>query len=212
MGRNALRLGLFQAARILAPASKAIGDDYEAQLEVMLENGASAEQHKAKLTALLGSIAWLAYQSGMERGGITDPAKQMTAADNAYIAAWITGQAVFVPALADAIAEYQAMPPGDEKTAERERMENRIALWVATLAVLIARGYASAQADKMGVWRYGDTDHCDTCLGLNGKRARLSWFVENGYIPREPGSETLSCHGYRCKCTIFDDSGKQLMP
>ena len=65
----------------------------------------------------------------------------------------------------------------------------------------------------MGVWRLGATEeHCDTCAWLNGKVERLQWFVDNKYIPRQAGSQTLDCGGWRCDCGIFDvQTGKQLV-
>lgn len=209
--KDQLRLKLWQAAIIAAPAAKAVGDDYAARLQAIADKPGDKESHKTELLALLALIAWLAYQEGMKRGGIVDPEKHMTAGDIAYVGAWITAQTAFIPGLAQAIADYQAMEDGAEKAKAREALDARLALWVATLAALTARGYTSAQGDKMGVWRYGDTDHCETCLGLNGRRERLSWFVERGYIPREPGSQTLDCRGYRCQCGIYSDTGERLL-
>lgn len=58
-------------------------------------------------------------------------------------------------------------------------------------------------------WEYGDTEHCDTCQRLNGQRHKASWYRDNGYIPRQPGSETLDCHGFNCQCRLIDKNGKE---
>ena len=98
-----------------------------------------------------------------------------------------------------------------DKAAQRDILDNRIDFWTRSIEAAGAQGVASAQANAMGTWVYGDTDHCSTCLKLNGQRHRVKWFVSKGYIPREPGSDTLECNGFRCQCRVVDDKGKQLL-
>jgi hypothetical protein len=64
--------------------------------------------------------------------------------------------------------------------------------------------------NKMVTWHLGATEkHCKTCASLDGKRHKISWFVDRNYIPRKPGAD-LECGGYRCDCTLTDDSGNEL--
>ena len=72
----------------------------------------------------------------------------------------------------------------------------------------------TAEKDRPGKWIYGDTvDHCETCEELNDGIHPLSWYLENDYIPRQRGSATLECGGWRCDCSIVDpESGEQLIP
>jgi hypothetical protein len=72
----------------------------------------------------------------------------------------------------------------------------------------------AAQPERDGEWREGDTiDKCDTCVGLDGQVHLLRWYLENGYIPQQRGSETLECGGWMCLCTIVDPkTGEQLVP
>jgi hypothetical protein len=100
---------------------------------------------------------------------------------------------------------------GDAKIKADAEVERRLAMWAAALMVLRVQGLASAQADMMVTWKYGETEHCDTCLNLNGQQHRLSWFTDKGFIPREPGSATLKCGGYNCQCGLYDRQGNQVM-
>jgi len=71
----------------------------------------------------------------------------------------------------------------------------------------------SAKPEQDGEWEFGDTDHCDTCADLNGQVHPLNWFVDNGYIPQQRGSEALDCGGWNCQCVIRDPKTKeQLIP
>lgn len=48
-------------------------------------------------------------------------------------------------------------------------------------------------------WIYGDTDHCNSCLDLNGRVYRASvWSKANVW----PQGRMLECKGFRCKCRL----------
>ncbi len=100
----------------------------------------------------------------------------------------------------------------NDKAAQRDILDRRLDLWTASVESAGAQGIASAKSNTMGTWQYGDSEHCATCAKLNGQRHRLKWFLSNGYIPREPGSQTLDCGGWACQCKIVDERGRQLLP
>lgn len=113
-------------------------------------------------------------------------------------------------AIADQI-EYAAAF-WDELPDIREAGEDpfgRVDLYVQSLRAWYADWKLRGAANKPLTWRYGDTDHCETCEWLNDQRHRAKWYREHGYIPRQPGSETLACGGYRCQCTLVDDDGEE---
>lgn len=63
----------------------------------------------------------------------------------------------------------------------------------------------------MGIWKLGPTEkHCKSggnttgCEQLDGTIQTLKWFVERGYIPRQPGNKSLTCGGWECLCGIYD--------
>ena len=89
----------------------------------------------------------------------------------------------------------------------------RVEGYVASLVGVYNYAFMHASSTTMGIWKLGRTEkHCDTCYWLNGQVQPLAWFASNGYIPRQPGSRTLACGGWRCDCGIFDaKTGKQLL-
>lgn len=64
--------------------------------------------------------------------------------------------------------------------------------------------------NQMVEWVLGETEkHCPTCLSLNGKRHRISWFIERDYIPRKNGC-ALDCGGWNCDCSLIDKDGNEI--
>jgi len=160
--------------------------------------------------SLLIDDAQAVYIEGMREGGIKDPEAEMDETDQAAINSWIAGQVQHIYGFADNAASVNRLS-GDERMAARGVMLDRVAVWVQALESLGRIAIANTQANQMGTWQYGDTEHCDTCLGLNGQRHRLKWFTSKGYIPRQPGSDTLECRGYNCQCQIVSDDGERLL-
>ena len=97
------------------------------------------------------------------------------------------------------------------KDSDLDAVPGRVAFWVAAFLSFLNDIKTLAMGDPMGEWEYGDTEHCDTCLELNGQRHRVSWFTERGYYPRKPGAE-LDCGGYRCQCQVKNPkTGERLL-
>ena len=97
------------------------------------------------------------------------------------------------------------------KDSDLDAVPDRVALWGAAYASFLNDIKTLAMGDPVGEWEYGDTEHCDTCLELNGQRHRVSWFTERNYYPRKPGAE-LDCGGYRCQCQVKNPkTGERLL-
>lgn len=151
------------------------------------------------------------YTEGMREGGIKDPEAEMDDTDTAAIGDWILSQTPhFYPFADDCVAVSKLT--GDEWTAARTVMLGRVDTWVASLEALGRLGTANTKGDKArGRWVMGDTEHCLTCQWLSNQHRRIKWFVDKGYIPRQPGSQTLDCHGFNCQCSIISDSGERIL-
>jgi hypothetical protein len=146
-----------------------------------------------------------AYIEGLAEGGI--PADEMSDDDALMIVELSQAQLDHVTDFVRAIREAK-----DDKAAQRDILNSRVPMWAASIESAGAQGLASAKANAMGTWKLGKTEeHCETCQKLNGQRHRMKWFTSKGYIPRQPGSETLACHGFNCDCQVVDDSGQRLM-
>lgn len=146
------------------------------------------------------------FVAGLEEGG-ADP-DEMTREEQKYLSEWIDNQLTFVPGLGEAAQEAK----GDKKL--QRSFYDRIDMWIDSVRALgmTAKGFASA--DQMGQWQLGQTEkHCVTCSKLaNGAAHRISWFLKRRYIPRENGSETLQCKGFRCDCQIVSvKTGERLL-
>lgn len=64
-----------------------------------------------------------------------------------------------------------------------------------------AKMETAGEKDKL-IWVYGDTDHCETCLSLNGIVAYASEWAASIYHPQQPPNDYLDCGGWRCKCRL----------
>lgn len=64
-----------------------------------------------------------------------------------------------------------------------------------------AKMLTAEDGDKLE-WVYGDTDHCETCLSLNGIVAYASEWAASAYHPQRPPNELLDCGGWRCQCSL----------
>ena len=136
------------------------------------------------------------FIAGLEEGGASSD--EMTDAEQKYLDEWVKNQLTFVDSLADAAREAH----GDR--ALQRAFYQRIDMWVDTMRTLGMTAKGFANADQMGQWKLGETEkHCTTCSKLaSGAAHRVSWFLKRGYIPRENGSETLQCKGFKCDCRI----------
>lgn len=158
--------------------------------------------------ALLKSHAEPVYIEGMNEGGLKeeDFDEDDLAQIEEDVGDWLGKQIDEV----NGFAKDTAAAAKDKDL--RHAILDRLEMWVDSLRTLGDMGKAYALKSEKGEWRYGDTEHCDTCLKLNGKVHRVSWFLDRGYIPGENGSETLDCKGFKCQCGIYSvKNGKRIL-
>lgn len=163
------------------------------------------------MRAALRRLAPQAYDEGLREGGVRDPEAERDDEDDARIDAWLDNQLEHVRDFAQAAGELSKLK-GDERTRARDAMLGRVDDWVSALQALGGQGYMSARENMPCTWQVGDTEHCPTCLKLNGRRRRLKWWLAQGYLPQESGSGTLECGGWNCQCRLVDDNGRTVLP
>lgn len=80
---------------------------------------------------------------------------------------------------------------------------NRAILWVNRYNEVKARAQTLACADKKLRWQYGvvKTEHCKTCIKLNGRIHRKSVWDAKGIWPGKVTTD-LKCGGYKCGCAF----------
>lgn len=195
----------------------AIAREYTRRLTALVSSVLDGEMRRARAArehrALISDIAERAYIAGLAVGGVDEP--DLSRDERREIAAWIREQHSHVDGFWLAVAELRRARQTLSRRGyanERRRLMDRVTLWEHALRALIGLALAAAQRNMMVTWRYGDTSHCDTCARLHGQRHRLRWFTSRGYIPQQPGSTTLQCGGWRCRCTLVDDRGKVVLP
>jgi len=109
---------------------------------------------------------------------------------------FIETQIEFMPQfLADVVANSKAN--GGKLRPQFSRVE----LWVNQYSSASQQSEAMACGDEKREWVVGRTEHCRTCLTLNGQVRRLS-FWESHVLPRNAPNERLQCGGYQCQCTL----------
>lgn len=192
--------------RYVAEYDSALTSLYRAAWRGDIDARSMANEHRKLIRGIAASV----YYEGLQQGGVEQSEADATDAQN--IADWIASQ---VPNCID--FARAAVEAGNDRS-KRDAINARSDLWLRALQDLGTLGYASAQSNTMGTWRLGNTkEHCEDagdihgCLQLNGKRHRIKWFTSRGLIPREVGSETLTCGGWQCDCGIFDDKGERLL-
>jgi hypothetical protein len=122
----------------------------------------------------------------------------MTEDDDRELADLITTEQNYLDGVAGDIEAFIA--EGGHTDAEfGARFKARAAMW--------ANGYASAVSDaklwfgdkEKLEWVFGDTDHCTTCLALNGI---VAWAREWDEVDVKPQGSMLECGGYNCQCQL----------
>lgn len=78
----------------------------------------------------------------------------------------------------------------------------RAEMWVNRYVDIVSRARVLFGKDEKLQWVYGDTEHCTTCLALNGKVKRASFWAKAGVYPRNPPNPNLECGGYNCQCEL----------
>lgn len=150
--------------------------------------------------------AEFAFDEGLKEGGAG--LDEISEQEQSYLDDWIANQLGFVGGLADALEAAKG-----NKAAQRD-FYTRLDMWADSMNTLAMTGKGFASADQMGQWKLGETEqHCSTCSRLDsGAPHRVSWFIKRGYIPRQNGSESLECGGWRCDCSIVSvKTGERLL-
>lgn len=141
----------------------------------------------------------------LETSGAEDET-EIEADDLAWIKARITQEYGFISQL---VKDMRATDvSGMTKSEIRSITEARAEGYRRTLHAVYNEGRLRGARNQLLTWHYGDTQHCDTCQKLNGKKHRAKWYVDRNYIPARPGAD-MDCGGYQCQCYLTDKSGER---
>lgn len=119
------------------------------------------------------------------------------------------GELEFLQSRMDREKEYildfaQAIENAREAGDPVKPLQERVPLWANRYEEVrdTARAHYGIQTGARLVWRVGPTEHCDTCLALDGVVATADDWEEargRGIYPKSPD---LDCHGYNCQCSL----------
>ena len=135
--------------------------------------------------------AWIegAAECGIQEDELT--VEELTARDE-----FIFEQNDFATGFINDIAA-QSKANGGQLTPLLQRGE----MWVNQYSSAKQQAEAMACADEKREWILGRTEHCRTCLALDGQVRRLS-FWRNNVLPRSAPNSKLECGGFNCQCTL----------
>ncbi len=79
----------------------------------------------------------------------------------------------------------------------------RSGVWVSRYTQVVQEAKAMSCADQKLKWVIDPTkDNCSSCVRLNGKVKRASFWDERSIIPQVPDAGYLTCRGFNCGCTL----------
>lgn len=135
--------------------------------------------------------AWIegAAECGIQEDELT--IEELTVRDE-----FIFEQNDLAPSFIDVIAS-QSKASGGQLTPLLQRAE----MWINQYSSAFQQSEALACADEKRIWKVGRTEHCRTCLALNGQVRRLSFWTNN-VLPRNAPNSKLICKGFRCQCIL----------
>lgn len=172
--------------------------DFEGDVEDALDAAVSGSMNRQRfgivMRAHVTKYGRQAFQDGLEAGGIDDPP---TPDDLNTIASLVASQSQYVTNLGEALY-------GDGVT--EAQLAEKPALWFnKSIMPFYQAGIASADRNGLYEWVYGDTEHCDDCLRLNGQKHRMKDWLKSGW---QPQGSNLECHGFNCKCRLVKTTGR----
>ena len=124
-----------------------------------------------------------------------DP-KEFEEEDTAEIEAIIVNEFGYVSGLAAEVVQAAK----DESGFEGFR--SRVDTWANRYNDIVNRARVWFGGRQKLEWIYGDTEHCATCLALNGIVAWASEWELADVRPQSPENIMLECGGWKCQCTL----------
>jgi hypothetical protein len=167
-----------------------------------LSGGGYVTTFKAQMTTAISKAYIEAAEVAYQDGGGELPLDPDTAA---WARGQLDAQLGFVDDLFEGLRDLRKRGDFDAGAVAQARAEG----YASALDGFANEAMMRGSKNIMLTWHLGATEkHCKTCASLDGKRHKISWFVDRNYIPRKPGAD-LECGGYRCDCTLTDDNGNE---
>ncbi len=153
-----------------------------------------------------------AWRAGMDNNEL-DPSKDMTPEFEAELERIKLNEVDYVTEFGQAIIDAAKADTENETPKESlPGLYSRAEIWATRYTDVVnqAQLFTADKNDRMK-WVYGDTEHCDTCMALNGVVATAEEWQESGFTPQAPPNDQLDCGGWQCKCS-FEPTGEKVSP
>ena len=145
--------------------------------------------------SLLIDDAQAVYVEGMREGGIKDPETEIDETDQAAIDSWIAGQVQHIYSFADDAVAVSKLS-GDDRTAARGVMLDRVAVWVQSLESLGRLAIANTKGDPMLTFDGDDGEEsCAECQKYKGQTHKKSWWEKRDLLRRN-GNDNYGCQRF----------------
>lgn len=184
------------SVKAINQTQSAFEDEFNDLLAKALNDEASRRTWAASLRYLLNKYSKLAFADGLTDGGLDSD--EMDDEDKDALAAHLAEQSQYVTGLGDAIYKREEV---DDKLAQQKS----IMWWNKSCYGAYQAGLVSADKNGLYLWRYGDSEHCDSCIKMNDQRHRLKDYHRKGILPK---ADSLECKGFNCACELVRVSGK----
>jgi hypothetical protein len=89
-----------------------------------------------------------------------------------------------------------------DRTAKLSDADSRLNMWKNTFEDVRSQAKVILGKDEKLEWVYGDTEHCDSCMKLNGIVKRASFWRSHDLLPRNPPNPKIDCGGWNCQCRL----------
>jgi len=88
-----------------------------------------------------------------------------------------------------------------ENGGHRSTAYSRLDIWINRYRDIVNKAKTMACGDQKMRWTLGAAEHCSTCLKLNGKVKRGTYW-QSHVMPQNPPNGLLECGGWNCACTL----------
>ena len=151
------------------------------------------------VSAMEASISRGFRQAWIEGGGQCGiKFDELTPAELAELRRMTNEQIAFLPGFGSDIEENSRANGG-----LLQPLLERGGMWISQYNVVRDKASGMACGDIKKKWVIDPLkDNCSSCLRLNGKVKRNSFWISSGILPQVNGASYLECRGYNCGCRL----------
>lgn len=133
-----------------------------------------------------------AWYEGLEQVGITP--EDMNLEEKRALDNEIYGQYQYMNGFGQYVIDHSKKNKG-----KFGQLSYRMSLWTDNYLRIVNLAISMSKADPKLLWKLGQAEHCDSCVALNGKIKRRSYWNKYNLHPQ---CEKLTCRKH-CRCSFI---------